>query len=505
MPERVTQLAKPTYWLTRFMLLRLLGVVYFAAFLSLANQFRPLIGENGLTPAVPFLDQVHLQAGSLGRAFCALPSLFWFWNSDGFLTVCSWLGVALSLLLLLGFANGILLSILWALYMSFVHIGQDWYGYGWEIQLLETGFLAIFLVPFLDPKPFPKTPPPTQVIWLFRWLIFRVMLGAGLIKLRGDSCWRTLTCLKYHYETQPIPNPLSPYFHFMPLGFHKFGALFNHLVELAAPWALPFERRARTIAGCLMAIFQFTLIWSGNLSFLNWLTLIPILSCFDDVFWGHLLPRILVERAGRAASNSVPSKSSKAAAWALTALVAVLSFNPIANLLSSRQAMNTSFEPFDLVNTYGAFGSVGTERLQLVIEGTPETKLTKGTKWTAYDFKCQPGDLYRRPCVCSPYHYRLDWQIWFAAMSEPSQYPWVFHLIWKLLHNDPDNLGLLAGNPFPQEPPHFIRVRLFRYQFAPLSHPNGQWWTREEIGLWLPPLSTDDPEFLRILRAYHWT
>jgi len=486
------------------MILRLLGLVYFFAFLSLAFQWRPLLGQKGLTPAGLFLGRFQMECGSLGRALWELPSLFWFGHSDAILSIGAWLGVGLSFLVLIGFANSILMFILWVLYMSFVHIGQDWYGYGWEIQLLETGFLSIFLVPLLDPRPFPKTPPPIQVLWLLRWLIFRVMVGAGLIKLRGDPCWRTLTCLKYHYETQPIPNPLSPYFHFMPLWFHKMGALFNHMVELVAPWAIPFGRKARTIAGCLMAAFQVMLILSGNLSFLNWLTLVPILSCFDDAFWARFLPRSLRERVKRAAQEAVPSKASQWSAWGLTILVSILSVNPVVNLLSSHQAMNAAFEPFDLVNTYGAFGSVGEERMQLVIEGTTDKVLGPDTSWIPYPFRAQPGDLYRRPVVCSPYHYRLDWQIWFAAMSEPAQYPWVFHLIWKLLWNDPGALSLLAGNPFPQEPPSFIRVRLFRYQFAPLSHTNGQWWTREELGLWLPPLSRDNPDFQRILKAYGW-
>ncbi len=323
-------------------------------------------------------------------------------------------------------------------------------------------------------------------------------------KIRGDSCWRDLTCLKYHYETQPIPNPLSPYFHFMPLWFHKAGVLYNFLAELIAPWGVLLGGRIRTAAGCLMAAFQIILILSGNLSFLNWLTLVPILSCFDDGFWNHLLPRPLVEKAHIAIYKSKKSPSSQFAAWGLTALIAFLSVNPVLNLFSSNQAMNTSFESLHLVNTYGAFGSVGRERLQLVLEGTTAQVVTPETVWIPYDFKCQPGNLYRRPCVCSPYQYRLDWQVWFAAMSEPNQYPWVYNLVWKLLHNDPLALTLLAGNPFPGEAPTYIRIRLFRYQFAPLSHPNGQWWERRDLGVWLPPLSANDPQLQSILMNEGW-
>jgi len=203
----MNKLSKPRYWLTRFVLLRVLGFVYFFAFLSLALQVIPLIGENGLTPASLFLERYGGQFESGFDAFVKLPSLFWIYISDNFLVVLSWVGVILSLIVVIGYANVPLMFILWFLYMSFLHIGQVWYGYGWEIQLLETGFLAMFLCPLWNMRPFPKMPPSTLVMWVFRWLAFRIHLGAGLIKVRGDSCWKDLTCLFYHYETQPIPNP----------------------------------------------------------------------------------------------------------------------------------------------------------------------------------------------------------------------------------------------------------------------------------------------------------
>ena len=299
-----------------------------------------------------------------------MPTLFWLDASDGFLQAMAWLGVVLSLPVLLGFANGVLLAALWALYMSFVHVGQVWYGFGWEIQLLETGFLAIFLCPLLDPRPFPRRPPPIAIIWLLRWLTFRIMLGAGLIKLRGDSCWRDLTCLYYHYETQPIPNPLSRSLHFMPHWFNRCGVLFNHLTELVAPWFVFGPRPARLAAGVVMTAFQVFLILSGNLSFLNWLTVVPVLACFDDAFLARLLPGRLVRASRQAAEVARPSRAQQLVAGGVAALVAILSVAPVSNLLSGHQVMNTSFDPFDLVNTYGAFGSVGRERDEIVFEGT---------------------------------------------------------------------------------------------------------------------------------------
>jgi len=263
------------YWLTRYVLLRFLGFVYFFAFLSLAMQVVPLIGEKGLLPADTYLDAV---TASSDPSFFDMPTLFWFHLSDNWLLFFAWLGVLISLIVLLGYANGITLILLWFLYMSFVHIGQLWYSYGWEIQLLETGFLAIFFVPFLDWKPFPKTPPPLLIIWLYRWLTFRIYLGSGLIKIRGDACWRKLTCMYYHYETQPIPNPLSPLFHYLPKLFHKFSVLWNHFVELLVPFLVFWPRLLRIAAGVLFFTFQVFLIFSGNLSFLNWLTIIPGLA-----------------------------------------------------------------------------------------------------------------------------------------------------------------------------------------------------------------------------------
>jgi Lipase maturation factor len=491
-----------SYWLTRFVILRLLGFVYAVAFLVAAQQLVPLIGAHGLTPGREFLATVHSQLGSRTAGMLEVPTLFWFGISDSGLSMCAWMGFALSLVVLAGYANAILLAILWAMYMSIVHVGQIWYGYGWEIQLLETGFLSIFLCPLVDCRPFPKCRPPILVIWLFRWLGFRIMVGAGLIKLRGDPCWRDLTCLYYHYETQPIPNPISRYLHFAPHWFHKFETAWNHCIELVVPWFSFGPRTARHVAGVLLVTFQIFLIISGNLSFLNYLTIIPFLACFDDIVLGRILPASLVRRAQKAADESEPSPIINTIAVALSILVAWLSIAPVLNLVSGRQLMNYSYDPLDLVNTYGAFGTVGRERDEIIFEGTDDSFITGDTKWKEYEFQAKPGDPNRRPPFIAPYQPRIDWQIWFAAMASPAEYPWTYHFVWKLLHNDPGTLSLLVNNPFPDAPPRFIRARLYRYRFAPLGEK--AWWKREPVGEWLPALSADDEEFRRFLARMFW-
>jgi hypothetical protein len=497
--------ASRQYWITRWIILRWTGFIYAIAFLCAAQQIVPLIGEHGLLPVGSYLANVERALHSRGAAFVAMPSLFWFGHSDAALVTWAWVGFALALIVLCGFANSILMTSLWAIYMSFIHVGQDWYGYGWEIQLLETGFLAIFLCPLLDMRPFPRHPPPVLVIWLFRWLGFRIMIGAGLIKLRGDVCWRDLTCLTYHYLTQPIPNPFSRTLHAMPLWFHQFGVLWNHFIELVVPWFAFGPRIARHIAGLLLISFQFVLILSGNLSFLNWLTIVPFLACLDDSLLSRCIPRALAARVAKSRESALPAGApATVAVMLLAVLVAILSLDPVMNLLSANQAMNTSFNPLHLVNTYGAFGTVGRERHEIVFEGTGDTTLTDRTEWREYDFPAKPGDPHRAPRIIAPYQPRLDWAIWFAAMSTHEQYPWTVHLVWKLLHNDPGALSLLATNPFPHDPPHFIRARYYRYEFAPPGESGGLYWKRTELGLWLPPLSTEDPALRQFLVIHGW-
>jgi len=311
-------------------------------------------------------------------------------HSDATLLVAAWIGLILSCVVIAGYANAIMLLALWFLYMSFVNVGQEWYSYGWEIQLLETGFLAAFLCPLLDARPFPRRPPPTQVIVLFRWLIFRIMLGAGLIKLRGDEVWRNSTALYYHFETQPIPGPLSRWFHFLPRWILRAGVWFNWLAELIAPWFAFGPRIARHVSGIIMILLQIILILSGNLSFLNWLTIVPALACFDDGALSKVLPRVLVRHATAATENAEPYRPMEITAWIITVIIGFLSIQPAVNMLSSRQIMNTSFDPLNLVNTYGAFGSVGKERMNVVFEGTMDCIPDDKANWKAYPYKGLP-------------------------------------------------------------------------------------------------------------------
>jgi hypothetical protein len=501
-PRWLRSLDSNDYVLTRFVFLRFLGCIYAVAFLVATNQLVPLVGSRGLEPAVPFLENVKDRLGPT-QAVVRLPTLFWWNASDAALRGASYVGLALSVAVALGFCNCIMLFGLWVLYLSIVQVGQVFWGYGWESLLLETGFLAIFLATPIDPRPFAKSDtPPKAVIWLLRWVVFRLMFGAGLIKLRGDPCWRDLTCLATHYETQPLPNPVSWYLHQLPSWVQKASVLFNHYAELVAPFMLFGPRRVRLVGAASIVAFQLLLIVSGNLSWLNWLTIAIAIACFDDRALLRLWPPPFRGKIPRFLSHSI-SKPRKVTVYALCCVVGVLSLNPVINLFSPSQRMNSSFDPLYLVNTYGAFGSIGRERYEIVLEGSSDDD-ADSAHWIPYEFRCKPGNVAQRPCVVAPYQYRIDWQMWFAAMSDYREHPWIVHLVDKLLSGDPDIVGLLASNPFADRPPKWVRAELYRYRFTSLNDAGTDWWTRQRVATYLPPLNADDPALADFLYRHGW-
>ena len=370
---------------------------------------------------------------------------------------------------------------MWALYLSIVNVGQAFYGFGWETLLLEAGFLAVLLGPA-------GTAPPTLVLWLYRWLLFRVEFGAGLIKLRGDPCWRDLTCLDYHHETQPLPGPLSWFFHHLPRPLHRAEVLANHVTQLVVPFGLFAPQPVAGIAALAIVVTQAWLLVSGNFSWLNLITIVLATAALDGALLDAVLP------VDPPATLAGPAGWQQAAVVALTVVVALLSIRPARNLLGRRQLMNASFDPLRLVNTYGAFGAITRVRREVVLEGTDDPAPGPATTWREYQCKAKPGDPRRRPRQIAPYHLRLDWLLWFAAMSPPSGHPWTARLVMRLLEHDPATRRLLGRpDPFPDHPPALVRARLYRYRFTTPAErrQTGAWWSRDLVGEYLPPLRLD--------------
>jgi hypothetical protein len=362
--------------------------------------------------------------------------------------------------------------VLWVLYLSIVNVGQRFYSFGWESLLLEAGFLAIFLGNV-------RTAPPFLVLLLFRWLTFRVEFGAGLIKLRGDPCWRDLTCMYYHHETQPMPNPLSWYFHHVPKPVHRMEVVGNYVAQLAAPVMLFLPQPIAGVGALVMILTQGFLMVSGNYAWLNLITIVIAASALPDSFVRALIPGI-----------AAPSTVVDGPVWftalvlGLVLVVLALSYWPARNLISPGQLMNYSFNRYHLVNTYGAFGSVTRVRHEVVVEGTDQAVLSANTEWREYEFRGKPGNPGRRPPQVAPFHLRLDWLMWFAALRRSFAEDWFVPFLIKLLEGDEQTLRLLRRNPFPDAPPQWVRARYYRYRFTTPDERRltGAWWVRDLEG-----------------------
>ena len=474
----MTWLDAPEYTITRALIERLLALVYVLAFVNVIHQFPALLGERGLLPTPRFLR---------ATTYRDAPSLFHWRYSDRLVIAVGVVGVIVAAALLVGLPQslGLLPTIaawlvLWALYLSIVNVGQTFYSFGWESLLLEAGFLAIFLGD-------DRTAPPALVLLLFRWLAFRVEFGAGLIKLRGDPCWRDLTCMDYHHETQPMPNPLSWYAHRAPRRWHRLEVAGNFGAQLVAPVCLFLPQPIAGLAALVMIGTQSYLVVTGNYAWLNLVTMITALAAIPDSFFGVLVP------VGQPAYAATPIWFVAAVAL-LTVFVVVLSYWPVRNLLGRRQLMNFSFNRYHLVNTYGAFGTVSRDRFEVIIEGS-QAQDPDESDWREYEFIGKPGDPMRRPPQIAPYHLRLDWLLWFLPLSPSYGQGWFVALVEQLLVGDRQIRRLIRHDPFDGAAPRFVRARLFLYRLTTREErrETGAWWSREPAGEYFPSVALREP------------
>lgn len=466
-------------WLTttdsdaaRVVLQRGVALTYLIAFVNVANQFVPLLGERGLLPVPSYLA---------GTTFRRAPSLFHWKYSDAMAVGISWIGMLVAAIALVGGFDVVPVwmalvgwIVLWVLYLSVVNVGQTFYGFGWESLLLEAGLCVAFLGNA-------RVATPVVTLFVLRWLLFRVEFGAGMIKMRGDACWRDLTCLDYHHETQPMPGPTSRMFHLRPTWFHRIETGSNHVAQLVAPWALFLPQPAAAVAGTVIIVTQAYLMVSGNYAWLNFVTLILGFAAVPDSWF---------DAVGITVGDQPASP-----AWFEVLVVAagvgvvVLSWRPLLNLFSRNQRMNFSYNRYHLVNSYGAFGSVTRHRREVVVEGSDD-----GEVWRTYEFRAKPTDPDRLPGQFAPYHLRLDWLMWFLALSPAYGSTWFGRFIHRLLEADPAVLGLLADDPFDGRPPAMVRARLVDYRFATRAErrESGHRWITGDSRDLLGPLTREN-------------
>jgi predicted DCC family thiol-disulfide oxidoreductase YuxK len=484
-----------SFYLSRWVFLRLLGLIYVISFLSLRAQILGLLGARGILPASDFLRAVQANFGSAG--YRLFPTLAWFGAGDASLKLLCTAGAVSALLVVVGVASGPALVVCWAVYLSIVTVGRDFLSFQWDILLLESGFLAIFFAswrPLESPWGAGSLRPPRTVLWLLRWLLFRLMFLSGSVKLlSGDPAWRKLTALEYHYWTQPIPTPVAWYAAQLPDWFQKISVVGVFAVELGIPFLVFAPRRIRGMGALSMIAFQCMIALTGNYAFFNLLAITLCLLLLDDAFWRRLLPKRLTERIGPSDSPASPRLSGRIVRAALAVIVLVISASEMLNTFNESTAVPLLAErlvemqqPFYLANSYGLFAVMTTSRLEIVIEGSND-----GETWLPYEFKYKPGALARRPPWVAPYQPRLDWQMWFAALGSYRETRWFVNFLVRLLQGSPEVIGLLAKNPFPAAPPRYIRAEGFEYRFTNFAGrcATGDWWQRETKGEYFPEAS----------------
>ena len=482
-----------TYGAASWLFLRLLGIAYLFAFWSLAQQAPGLIGHDGVLPASEFIAEVRAWADSVGIGldrYRLAPTLFWLGSSDAALQGVAYGGAALAVLLIAGVAPAVVLPLLWVGYLSLTVVCGDFLSFQWDGLLLETGLLATCLAPFAWRDRLANAPdPPPIARWLMWWLLFRLMFGSGLVKLAsGDPSWRDLTALAVHYETQPLPTPVAWYGALLPLWFQRVSTAMVLIIELAVPFLIAAGRRPRRLAAAILIGLQLLIAVTGNYAFFNLLTIALCVMLLDDG-----------APAMRRVASTLPMTAGSSRRW-LPAVVAIVTVPVSVAILGGQLGFRRptvvgpladAIDPLRSVNGYGLFAVMTTTRPEIVVEGSRD-----GSTWRAYEFPDKPGDLSRRPPWVAPFQPRLDWQMWFAALGRFEEERWFQRFCARLLEGSPPVTKLLAGNPFPDAPPRFVRATLYRYRFTGWSagRSTGAWWVRERLGEYAPVLSRERSE-----------
>lgn len=488
--------APHSFFLSRWIFVRLLGVIYFIAFFSFWRQLPGLIGSNGILPSEIFLGAVKIHLGTI--AYFQFPTLAWVNDSDRFLKFIPIAGMLFSTLIVVGILSVPSLIMIWLLYLSLVTIGQDFMSFQWDALLLETGFLAIFLAPLgVYSKTSKESQPSSIVIWLFWFLLFRLIFSSGIGKLTtGDPTWRDFTALNFHYYTQPLPTPIAWYMHQLPEWVQKISVGFIFFIEILIPFLVFAPRRIRFLAGGGIIVLQLTIFLTGNYTFFNLLTIALCVLLFDDSFFNAFLPsnlRCEPIRKGISDRTGWLFNLKKTFLVSLAVLIVFLGAVHLGKIVFRYRYLPQGLQnvlqwvvPFRIVNSYGLFTVMTTSRPEIIIEGSYD-----GKNWLEYEFRYKPGNPQRPLPWVAPDQPRLDWQMWFAALGNYRSNPWFSNLMLQILQGSPDVLSLLEENPFPNKSPKYVRAVVYDYKFTDFAtrRQTGEWWKREFKGLYLPIIS----------------
>ena len=493
-------LEPPAHLLVRSVFLRSLGVIYLIAFVSLWAQIIGLVGSNGILPAKSTMGiaQRQVEAQKLGvDRYHLAPTLCWLDSSDGCLKAQCAAGAGLALLVIVGIAPAPCLFLLWLIYLSLSTVSREFLSFQWDLLLLQTGFLAIFLAPLQVWAGVSRAAPPSRlVLWLLRWLLFQLMFESGCVKLvSGDSAWHHLTALNSYYQTQPLPTWIGWYAHQLPAWAQKASAAAMFGIELFAPFLIFTPRRPRQFACWAFVLLQVLIFLTGNYCFLNLLTIALCVLLLDDA----ALMRFLPGRLHGLASPNPQRSTPKLWRWPSQVTIPLACISLAISLMrlgglsrlpipwpTPLLGMYVWLSPLRTFNSYGLFAAMPTSRREIIIEGSND-----GVTWLEYEFKCKPGDVKQRPKFVVHHQPRLEWQMWVAGLGSYQNNPWLVSFCARLLDGSPGVLGLLERDPFPNKPPRHVRAVVYEYHFTDSAtrRKTGAWWRREKMGDYMPPLS----------------
>jgi len=517
-------------FLSRWIFLRALGVIYFSAFFSLVSQVRGLIGPEGILPASEYLKSV---AEQLGHArYWYVPSVLWLSSGSHMLVGLCWVGMAAAVLVVFNIWPRGMLTICFVCFLSFVSAAGDFSGYQSDGMLLEAGFLSLFLAPGGFRPGFGETWPPVRAaLYLLLWEWFRIYFESGVAKIAGgDPEWRNFTALDEYYQNGPLPTWIGWYAQHFPHWFHTATTFFTLALELVLIWAAFLPRPFRIALFFIVTPWQIAIILTANYTFLNYLVLILAFLLLDDRFLMRFVPTkwkqsllgcpialptepapVAADQLSILAPSSSPStgevpasKNAPRDPWqsirfCLAPLRVVLTAVLLMWIFYASTAQMvwmigpaplptspvTLLDPLRIANRYGLFAVMTRGRYEIEFQGSND-----GQTWIAYPFRHKPQELDKPPRIYAPYQPRLDWNLWFASLGEWRDNPMVLRTQRRLLSNDTDVLALFATNPFPQGPPRQVRAVLWQYWFTSMAEKreHGLWWRRELLGLYAPAI-----------------
>lgn len=451
---------------TGWLFLKLLALIYLAAFFSLAVQVAGLVGENGILPLQPYLDRNFIEHGI--AAWWRIPTLFWFASSNLALEAAAYAGCVLAVLLLLGRVQTPALILMFVLYLSLYHAGQIFLNFQWDYLLMEAGFIAIFLV----------NGPNRMVIFLFHWLLFRLRFLSGFSKLSSDDpAWSGMTAVRYYFETQPLPHAGAWYAHQLPDWLLRAGTGFTLCVELLVPFLIFLPRPFRLLAAVLTILIQLLIIATSNHNWINLLTIALCLFLLDDRIVGWLRPGL-----SRGAGAVRPRSSRRNPLLFLPVMLLLgTGLGGMYVMLTDRDHPDwlVAINAWGIGNNYHVFPTMQTERQEFTIQGSDD-----GQEWRAYRFKYKPDGPEDISGFIVPHQPRLDWMIWFVPTQHPMMQFWFDSFMWRLGRAEPDVLGLLEYSPFQERPPRYLRVLVYRYRFTDWNErsTSGHYWSTEYLG-----------------------